>query len=125
MLYAYRNQNTGLGIHFTRAIALANVANDRKEKWLYALNLTPLNSIRDYELYQLTTDTTECPYMFDEDGKNQQYFYDTNYKGNSEKNRKRKSKNEVFQQRLQKVMNVSQSKCFSMLTLQNTNLFWF
>lgn len=72
------------------------------------MNVTPLKYMRDYELYQLTTDTTECPYSFEEDDKPQQYFYDMNYRDRGDKNRKRKNRNEEFELRKQKVMNVSQ-----------------
>lgn len=72
------------------------------------MNLTPLKYMRDYDLCQMTTDTTECPYSFEENVQPQQYFYDMNYKNRGDGNRKRKNKNEEFELRKQKVMNVSQ-----------------
>ncbi|XP_065207734.1 CWF19-like protein 1 [Planococcus citri] len=108
----YKNQIPGFGDHITRPIALANVANENKEKWLYAMNVKPLKYMRDYELYQLTTDTTECPFSFEDDVKHQQYFYDMNYRDRGDKNRKRKNRNEEFELRKQKVMNVSQDDCW-------------
>lgn len=46
----------------TRFIALARVGNPKKEKWLYALSLTPLDKMKISELLQKTTDETPCPF---------------------------------------------------------------
>ncbi|KAK7582510.1 hypothetical protein V9T40_013955 [Parthenolecanium corni] len=107
----YKNEATGFGSHITRAIALANADNDTKQKWLFALNLTPLIRMKDTSLNQLTTDTTECPYTAEVE-KSQQFFYDMDYEKTSSKGTKRKQKNQDFQQKLQKVMNISQSECW-------------
>lgn len=107
----FRNKETGLECHITRAIALANVGNDKKEKWLYALNLIPLKYMKDMELNQMTTDTTECPYSFETTEKTQQFFYDMDYKKGNDRNFKRKNRDD-FQHRNQKIMNVSQSKFY-------------
>ena len=41
---------------------MARVGNPTKAKWIYALNLEPIDKMKTKELYQLTTDLTECPY---------------------------------------------------------------
>lgn len=41
---------------------MAKVGNPTKAKWIYALNLEPIDKMKPKELYQLTTDLTECPY---------------------------------------------------------------
>lgn len=50
----------------TRFIALARVGNPKKEKWLYALSLTPLDKMRITDLLQKTTDETPCPFNLEE-----------------------------------------------------------
>lgn len=50
----------------TRFIGLARVGNPNKDKWLYALNLTPVDKLKVSEIYQKTTDETSCPYNLDE-----------------------------------------------------------
>lgn len=48
----------------TRFIGLARVANSNKDKWIYAMNLTPLDKMKISELVQKTTDETACPFSF-------------------------------------------------------------
>ncbi|KAF7271867.1 hypothetical protein GWI33_015343 [Rhynchophorus ferrugineus] len=73
----------------TRFIALARVGNPKKDKWLYALNLTPMDKMKISDLLQKTTDETPCPLNLSElESKvfktkkkrhapnGQQYFYD-------------------------------------------------
>jgi hypothetical protein len=48
--------------HATRFIALAKVGNSLKQKWLYAFSLAPIDQMRVSDLYQETTDQTDCPY---------------------------------------------------------------
>jgi hypothetical protein len=48
--------------HATRFIALAKVGNTLKHKWLYAFSLTPIDQMSASDLYQETTDQTDCPY---------------------------------------------------------------
>lgn len=50
----------------TRFIGLGRVDNSDNEKWLYALNLTPLDKMKLSELMQKTTDETFCPFSFDD-----------------------------------------------------------
>lgn len=48
----------------TRFIGLARVGNAEKAKWIYALNLTPIDKMRVSELMQKTIDETPCPFNF-------------------------------------------------------------
>lgn len=48
----------------TRFIGLARVAKAKKEKWIYALSLTPLDKMKIAELLQKTTDEIPCPFDF-------------------------------------------------------------
>ncbi|XP_049831273.1 CWF19-like protein 1 [Schistocerca gregaria] len=82
----YRNHSSSGDItHTTRFIALARVGNRQKEKWLYALSIDPIEKMRAMELYQQTTDQTECPYSGsmllpsitqNKEEKSNQYFFD-------------------------------------------------
>ena len=56
----------------TRFVGLARVGNPKKEKWIYALNLQPIDKMNISKLIQRTTDETECPYdvlTLDKEGK--------------------------------------------------------
>lgn len=72
--------------HNTRFMALASVGNAAKQKWLYALNIVPLEHMRASELYQGTTDETQSPFpglaFFPNPKGSQekanQFFYDMN-----------------------------------------------
>lgn len=58
----YRNTINGdFGIA-TRFIGMARVGNPKKEKWIYAASLTPLENMKISDLLQKTTDETEMPY---------------------------------------------------------------
>lgn len=46
----------------TRFVGLARVDNPFKQKWIYALNLTPLDKMELKELIQRTTDEIPCPF---------------------------------------------------------------
>lgn len=46
----------------TRFLGLARVGNPNKDKWLYALSLTPLDKMEIKELFQKTTDEINCPF---------------------------------------------------------------
>jgi hypothetical protein len=46
----------------TRFIALAEVANPSKAKWLYAFNITPMHQMSRQELVKQPEDVTEFPY---------------------------------------------------------------
>jgi hypothetical protein len=70
--------------HATRFIALAKVGNTLKHKWLYAFSLTPTDQMKTSDLYQETTDQTDCPYtgtmlqptLSSKQVRHSQYFYD-------------------------------------------------
>ncbi|XP_030766494.1 CWF19-like protein 1 homolog [Sitophilus oryzae] len=88
----------------TRFIGLARVGNPKKDKWLYALNLTPMEKMKIAELLQKTTDETPCPFnFFDLEGKifkskkrknpgHQQYFYDMNAPMDDQKKKSKQKK---------------------------------
>ncbi|KAG7201776.1 hypothetical protein KM043_004496 [Ampulex compressa] len=95
----YRNQSQGEdNIEIaTRFIALASVANTEKRKWLYALNLTPVDRTRLSDLGMRTTDETQSPYpksMLSDgpssqrvEAKRTQFFYDMDSKENAKRTR--------------------------------------
>lgn len=111
----------------TRFIALARVGNEKKEKWLYALSLTPLDKMKISELLQKTTDETPCPFDFHElENKSgllvfcfiyccyvlfftvfknkrksvsqNQYFYDTNVEEEQQPQKRTKRQKPIFDQ---------------------------
>ncbi|XP_018563019.1 CWF19-like protein 1 homolog isoform X2 [Anoplophora glabripennis] len=99
----------------TRFIGLARVGNPNKDKWIYALSITPLDKMKMSDLFQKTTDETPCPFNFNEleskifkikrkiSGVNQ-YFYDMNATDEGEeKNKKRNKKPRI---------EMDQSKCW-------------
>lgn len=62
--FVFRNSigsNTQLELA-TRFIALANVGNEAKAKYIYALSVAPVDKMRLMDLIQKTTDETPCPY---------------------------------------------------------------
>lgn len=118
----FRNQSpNGDSIEIaSRFIALASVGNNQKKKWLYALNLTPVDRTRLSDLAQGTTDETPSPYHLSllnsnlpdqrEEGKNTQFFYDMDSKGNNKRSRNR----EGFQKRPRPEFD--QAKCWFCLS---------
>lgn len=63
-LCSFRNSsgsNTQLELA-TRFIALANVGNESKAKYIYALSIAPVDKMRLMDLIQKSTDETPCPY---------------------------------------------------------------
>jgi len=58
----YLNKNLGAGSHVTRLIALGDVGNKNKQKWLHALALTPANEMSAEVLHAVPAGTTPCPY---------------------------------------------------------------
>lgn len=59
----------------TRFIALARVGNPQKEKWIYALNLTPIDKMKMADILQKTTDETDCPYNVAELSNTSKFFF--------------------------------------------------
>lgn len=58
----YLNADLGAGGHVTRFIALAEVGNSKKQKWLHALGLTPSSDMTPEQLTVVPEGTTKSPY---------------------------------------------------------------
>ncbi|CAD6186691.1 unnamed protein product [Caenorhabditis auriculariae] len=60
----YRNHRVLLepARHVTRFIGLASVANDEKQKWLYACNIKPMRKLEKEELVAQPPNASEFPY---------------------------------------------------------------
>ncbi|KAK9884169.1 hypothetical protein WA026_005125 [Henosepilachna vigintioctopunctata] len=93
----------------SRFLGLARVNNPKKEKWIYALSLTPLEKMKISELIQKTTDETACPFNFDDlqsvifnvkrkGISSKQYFYDMETQSNESKSKKMKREKIQFDQ---------------------------
>lgn len=91
----------------TRFLGLARVGNPSKDKWLYALNLTPVDKLRIIDIRQRTTDETGCPYDLEDlevkcfkkkRRSDSQYFYDMNPVEGEEKKFKHKRQKVEFDQ---------------------------
>lgn len=100
----------------TRFISLARVGNPSKQKWIYAINLMPVDRMKVTELLQQTTDETSCPYSYDilQNVKKQetvQYFYNMNA---SEEKRKNDNENGARRKKQKPVFD--QSKCWFCLS---------
>ncbi|XP_063242249.1 CWF19-like protein 1 [Bacillus rossius redtenbacheri] len=96
--YSNHNSSGDTSIHATRFIAVAEVGNASDQKWLYAANLEPIDKMSAMELYQATTDQTECPFsgnmLLHNLNKTQvehtsQFFYDMNPPREDDARRKR------------------------------------
>lgn len=102
----------------TRFIALAPIVNTQKRKWLYALNLTPVDRSRLSDLIMRTTDETPSPYpkfMLSDDPTLQkqtqmQFFYNMDL--NDDTKRKRHKKEHHKKPKLE----FDQSKCWFCLS---------
>ncbi|KAJ9592078.1 hypothetical protein L9F63_001387, partial [Diploptera punctata] len=105
--------------HSTRFIALAKVGNPDKQKWLYAVNIEPIDQMKTSELYQATTDLTECPYSnrmllpmtSGKQERSAQFFYDMNSPVDGENDRKRRRKDD-HQHRKKQPPNFDQESCW-------------
>ncbi|XP_053385187.1 CWF19-like protein 1 isoform X2 [Mercenaria mercenaria] len=67
--------------HVTRFIALANVGNENRKKYLYAFSMMPMSQMDAAELVSQPLDVTECPYKENSSvsvqaERQDQYFYD-------------------------------------------------
>ncbi|GLG99136.1 CWF19-like protein 1 homolog [Gryllus bimaculatus] len=91
--------------HATRFIALAKVGNPQKDKWIYALNIDPIDRMKSNVLYQQTTDETECPYGMEmllqivrpqSEVKQTQFFYDMDNTNGDFTRRKRHKRDDDF-----------------------------
>ncbi|KAK0089641.1 hypothetical protein PV325_006351 [Microctonus aethiopoides] len=120
----YRNQGKdGDNIQIaSRFMALARVGNSSKDKWLYALNLTPVDRTRLMDLATRTTDETPSPYPawtlnsepsagnMKNDNKNVQFFYDMD----SNRGKKRPQNDKSFNKN--KKMEFDTAKCWFCLS---------
>lgn len=101
----------------TRFISLARVGNPEKQKWIYALSLTPVDRMRITDLVQPTTDETNCPFSYEilqgisKKEENVQYFYNMNPSED-----KRKHHNKEDGQRKKQKPTFDQSKCWFCLS---------
>lgn len=103
----------------TRFIALAPIMNPHKRKWLYALNLTPVDRSRLSDLIMKTTDETSSPYsksMLSDDPMSQkqthtQFFYDMDSKDSGKRSR---HQNDNFNKKSK--LEFDQSKCWFCLS---------
>ncbi|KAL9921226.1 CWF19-like protein 1 homolog [Glossina fuscipes fuscipes] len=96
----------------TRVISLAAVGNENKEKYIYALSLTPVHRIRVLDLIQKTTNELKCPFADinykdvnitkEEKSDKQQYFYDMEA-SNNQGNHRKLGKNPLKKPRIMKV----------------------
>nr|CAD7456044.1 unnamed protein product [Timema tahoe] len=108
--YSNFNSSGDTAVHATRFIALAKVGNEGKQKWLYAANLEPIDKMLAKELYQQTTDQTECPYSGNmlsphinkKPEEPTQFFYDMNHSDDGDNRRKRSRKNDDGPERKQR-----------------------
>ncbi|XP_004522648.1 CWF19-like protein 1 homolog [Ceratitis capitata] len=107
----------------TRFISLADVGNAAKEKYIYALSLTPVEKMRVLELIQKTTNEIKCPFVGmnfheftgqGEQSDNKQYFYDM--QGGGEDNRKRGGARGQRHDKRPRIMNIDQEKCWFCLS---------
>lgn len=87
--YGNHMQGNETSVHSTRFVGLPCVGNARKENWLYAASLLPIDQMKPMDLYQSTTDETACPFPnLTNPQQKRQYFYDMDEP--EEQGRKRK-----------------------------------
>lgn len=103
--YANYHQGNETSVHCTRFIALPKVGNLKKQKWLYAASLTPIDQMKAMDLYQVTTDETACPFpnpvsKGSQAGGGQQFFYDMDATDDS---KKRRGQGERFERKRQAI----------------------
>lgn len=102
----------------SRFIALAKQSNTTKSKFLYALNIAPLGTMRLTDLMQASTDEIECPYLAidfsdisAQANENVQFFW-----SNDEGNGKRRGNNNADNQRKKFKPMMDQEKCWFCLS---------
>lgn len=107
----------------TRFIALASVGNAAKNKFIYALNMMPVEKMRITDLIEKTTDEIPSPYdsmQFSVNNINrtdeaaQQFFYDMNAPNGrqNERNRGFNQKNKDFQPKRPRMMETDPGRTF-------------
>lgn len=102
----------------SRFIALAKQNNTTKSKFLYALNVAPLATMRLTDIMQKSTDEVECPYVSidfsditGEKNESQQFFWSNDEGGDG----KKRSQNSENQRKKFKPM-MDQDKCWFCLS---------
>ncbi|XP_070200579.1 CWF19-like protein 1 [Littorina saxatilis] len=102
----YRNHKTiqETALPVSRFIALANVANKEKRKYMYACNIVPMSKMGWIELIKQPSDATECPYTpteikaltkkQDQEESGQQFFYDMSSRGGDQRGRRRQGQHD-------------------------------
>ncbi|CAG2164796.1 unnamed protein product [Oppiella nova] len=104
--------------HVTRFIAVADVANEAKQKWLYAFAITPAKGIDANELIKQPTDVTENPFFDikfeaknemstkDKSNESTQFFYDLSQRHDNQNrsynNKRKRQQNNEFRERKQR-----------------------
>lgn len=85
----------------SRFIALAKQSNTTKSKFLYALNVAPLSTMRLTDLMQQSTDEVECPYIAidfsdvaGQANESTQFFWNTDDAGGDGRKRSQNSENQ-------------------------------
>lgn len=65
--------------HITRFYGMAALNNPKKEKWLYAFNITPASALNSKQLTEYSGPITVCPFEFKgmSDQSDSQFFFDT------------------------------------------------
>lgn len=108
----------------TRFIALAKVGNSNGKKWLYALNLSPVDRTRLSDLGQKTTDETVIPYpksmlssdpsgALKKEAKTTQFFFDMDSKDDQNKRKIGKNNDKPMKKRK---FEFDQEKCWFCLS---------
>ncbi|XP_071054059.1 CWF19-like protein 1 [Onthophagus taurus] len=105
--YRINPKDSSLFSTVTRFIGLDRVGNPQKHKWIYALQLKPVDKMNEMEFSQKTTDETEAPYdLNDIENKilpptvkrkheSQQYFYDMNAPSETKKEKRNNKKQKI------------------------------
>ncbi|XP_023292578.2 CWF19-like protein 1 homolog [Lucilia cuprina] len=111
----------------TRFISLAEVGNTNKDKYIYALSLTPVEKMRVVDLIQKTTNEIKCPFgdirftdlnLKGTNYENKQYFFDMSSKDGGG-NRKRSSGSNEQSIKKSKIPHWDQEICWFCLSCPN------
>lgn len=112
----------------TRFISIGNVANDQKQKWLYAINIIPGNTMSREELVFQPPVVTENPFLntsLENDLKptnpsGSQFFFDTNSNHQDSENYRKRGRNQS-DRRPNKQMKVDLESCWFCLASPNVD----
>ncbi|CAH0388405.1 unnamed protein product [Bemisia tabaci] len=117
----YKNVGSPHEQHCTRFIALADVGNTGKDKWIYALSIEPIDMMLKKDLLTATTDSTNCPFKEQCFSQNlsadrpEQFFYNMNSSQDDGYQRKKRKYDDSFDKKRPKI-NFDQSKCWFCLS---------